>query len=546
MRNSAKISVKNIVLLTTTLFFSFSIFAGSPERFEAHMNLLANDLLAGRDTGSIGHDFTALYLASELPKYGVKPAGNDNSYYQMIPFKQSVVEQDSPKLSASNGQETLEFTYMDNMLMSADMNQTDSQLEGELVFVGFGIDAPYLGYSDFGDIDVKGKIAVVLFGRPNNFPSEEGAHFISEARDAKALTERGAIGVITISTPVFEKLFPFERRKLYTRVARTKWIHPNGDINKASPQIKNSATLSIEAGKKLFALAGMDLDAIFDDIANNKQPRAQAMGISAKASVKSIHSETQSPNVIGVLEGSDPILKNEYVILTAHSDHIGISQNSVKKDKINNGAMDNASGVSTLLEIAYELHSTGVKPKRSIIFAFVTGEEKGLLGSDYYAHYPTLPIEQIVANVNLDMPILTYRTNEMIAFGSEHSSLKASVTQAMNQHNIRLIADPMPEQALFVRSDQYSLVKKGVPAVYLKPSAKDIKSNTTSAHDSFRQQHYHMPTDDLNLPIDYEWAAQFVDINLAIAINIANAEETPKWNNDSFFKSFTKTSFTKN
>ena len=536
MNNSVKGSVKTILLIMATLLSTSAVYAGSPDRFEAHMKLLASDLLAGRDTGSIGHDFASLYIASELQKYGVKPAGNDNSYYQMIPFKQSVVEPSSPKLSVSNGIQTIEFSYMDNMLMSADMNQADAQLEGELVFAGFGIEAPFLNYSDFENIDVKGKIAVVLFDRPHHFPSEEGAHFLRDSRNV--LTEKGAIGVITVSTPEFEKVFPFERRKLYAKVPRTKWIHPNGEVHNASPQIKNSATLSIEAGKKLFALAGMDLDAIFADIANKKQPKSQIMGLTAKASIHSKHTKTQSPNVIGVLEGSDPVLKHEYVVLTAHSDHIGISQHSVKKDKINNGAMDNASGVSTLLEIAYELHTAKKRPKRSIIFAFVTGEEKGLLGSEYYAHYPTFPIQQIVANVNLDMPILTYRTGEMIAFGAEHSSLKSSVSKAMNKHQITMIPDPMPEQALFVRSDQYSLVKQGIPAVYLKPSAKDIENGTTTTHDFFRTQHYHMPSDDLNLAIDYEWAAQFVDINLAIATSIANTEETPKWNDDSFFKSF--------
>lgn len=511
--------------------------AGSPERFEAHMNLLASDLLAGRDTGSIGHDFASLYIASELQKYGVKPAGENDSYYQVIPFKQSTVVSGSPKLSVSNGKETIDFAFMDDMLMSADMNQTESQLEGELVFAGFGIDAPFLNYSDFGNVSVKGKIAVVLLGRPNYFPSEEGAHYLRES--IKALTEQGAIGVISIHSLEIEKIFPFDRRKLYATVPRNKWVHPNGDIQDASPQIKSYVTLSVDAGKKLFALAGMDLQSVFDDIAINKKPTPKVMGLTAKASVKSKHSETKSPNVVGVLEGSDPALKNEYVILTAHSDHIGISQHSVKKDRINNGAMDNASGVSTLLEIAYELHTAKKRPKRSIIFAFVTGEEKGLLGSDYYAHYPTVPIKQIVANVNLDMPILTYRTRQMVAFGARHSSLKSSVTEALNKHKIELIPDPMPEQFLFVRSDQYSLVKKGVPAIFLKPGALESGSKENMlSHDVFRKHHYHMPSDDLNLPIDYEWAAQFVDINLEITNSIANAEERPSWNGNSFFKSF--------
>ncbi|MDT0596258.1 M28 family metallopeptidase [Glaciecola petra] len=531
--------ITSIAAATISFFVASSCVAGSPDRFEAHMNLLASDLLAGRDTGSIGHDFTSLYIASELQKYGVKPGGDDGSYYQMIPFKQSSIDIASPKLMVTNGTDTLEFTFMDDMLMSPDMNYSESQLDGELVFAGFGIDAPYLNYSDYDGIDIKGKIAVVLVGMPGDFPSEEGAHYWRES--TSALTAKGAIGVIAVHTPVIERLFRFERRKFSARSPSTRWLHPDGTANNASAQIRASSILSVEAGKKLFDLAGMDFDAIVDDIENNRKPKAQAMGLTATASLKSTHSQTQSPNVIGILEGSDPDLKNEYVILTAHSDHIGISKDSVLKDTINNGAMDNASGVSTLLEIAYELHKSGAKLKRSLIFAFVTGEEKGLLGSDYYGHYPTVPLAQIVANVNLDMPILTYRTNQMVVYGTEHSSLKSSVTDALARHNMELIPDPTPQQAFFVRSDQYSLVKQGIPAVYMDPGP-DVTEETESmiTADVFLKTHYHMPSDDLNLPIDYVWAAKFVDVNLEIAKNIANLQDRPSWNEDSFFKSFEK------
>jgi hypothetical protein len=191
---TSKTTLTKALSFIAALVITSTASAGSPDRFEAHMNLLASDLLAGRDTGSIGHDFASLYIASELQKYGVKPAGENDSYYQVIPFKQSTVVSGSPKLSVSNGKETIDFAFMDNMLMSADMNQTESQLEGELVFAGFGIDAPFLNYSDFGNVSVKGKIAVVLLGRPNYFPSEEGAHYLRES--IKALTEQGAIGVI--------------------------------------------------------------------------------------------------------------------------------------------------------------------------------------------------------------------------------------------------------------------------------------------------------------------------------------------------------------
>ncbi|MCP4863441.1 MAG: M28 family peptidase [Alteromonas sp.] len=528
-----------LVGVTASLLCASAVNAASPERFKGHMMLLADDLLAGRDTGSIGHDFASLYIASELQKMGVAPAGEEGSYYQVVPFKQATLDMSSPKMVVSDGDDSVEFEFMQNMLMSADINNETSSVSGELVFAGFGIDAPYLNYSDYENIDLKGKIAVILSDRPHDFPSEEGSHFRRLIADS--LVKSGAIGTIVVSTPTSEKVSPFEKRKLYVKTPSTRWLTKEGEVNNGYPELKGGATLSLEAGKTLFEMAGIDLEEIFEKIENNESLTPRPMGLTATLEKKSVHSETTSPNVIGVIEGSDPKLKNEFIILSAHSDHIGVSKNSVLKDKINNGAMDNASGVSTLLEIAHEFHHAKEKPKRSVIFAFVTGEEKGLLGSEYYATYPTVPIDNIVANVNLDMPILTYRTNEIIAFGATHSSLEDTVSSTLLKNEMKLIEDPMPEQAIFVRSDQYSFVKQGVPAVFLVPSlATEVKDALAVSPQTFLAKHYHMPSDDLNLPIDYEWAAQFVEINYAIARDLANAPERPAWNSDSFFSTLGK------
>jgi len=516
---------------------SSAAIAGTAERFKGHMSLLADDLLQGRDTGSIGHDFASLYIASELTKLGIAPAGDDGSYYQMVPFKQATIDMKAPALSVSNGSETVEFAFMDNMLMSANINDTDTQMTGELVFAGFGIEAPFLNYTDYDGVDLRGKVAVILSDRPHSFPSEEGSHFRRQI--SQALVKHGAIGAIVLSTPVSENVFPFEKRKLYVRTPRTRWVDPNGEVFGGYPELKAGATLSVEAGKQLFELAGLDLQTYFDKVENGEPVEGRPLGLTATFTSKANHTTTTSPNVIGILEGSDPTLKNEFIVLTAHSDHIGVSGHSVLKDKINNGAMDNASGVSTLLEIAHAISHSDVKPKRSVIFAIVTGEEKGLLGSEYFAHYPPVPVQSMVANVNLDMPILTYRTDEMIAFGASHSSLEKPVREALLKHEIKLIDDPMPEQAIFVRSDQYSLVKQGVPAVYLVPGMDNKEENAIGMPASdFLKKHYHMPSDDLNLPIDYEWAAKFVDINFEIVMSLANGKQTPSWNEDSFFATF--------
>jgi hypothetical protein len=517
-----------------------SALADTAKRFEAHMDFLASDLLLGRDTGSVGHEVAAQYIATEFAKMGIVPAGDDGSYQQRIPFKSAILNTATPNMSVTSDSGNHDFNFMNEFLVSADVNRTDSVVVAELVFAGFGIDAPYLNYTDFNQIDLKGKIAVVLRGKPNTFPSEEGAHYSRIA--SKAMVERGAIGVISISTPQMEKIWGFDRGKDYIDKPRISWLDKNGVIGKGHPELMASALLSVEAGKKLFALAGMDYGKIIKLTEKGKQPKAQNMGLTAAISYQSTHSEISSPNVLGILEGSDPDLKDEYVLLSAHTDHIGVSTHIELGDKINNGAMDNAAGVTTLLEMAYQITQQQERPKRSLLFAMVTAEEKGLLGSDYFAHNPTVPIESIVANVNLDMPILTNAFDQLIGFGAQHSSLWGVIEQAVQKKDMNLIADPMPEQNIFVRSDQYSFVKKGIPAVFLvtADNADMVFEEHELSSQEFRLHHYHKPSDQLDLPINYDVAAQFVEINRAIATEVANAKERPTWNKGSFFSTITE------
>ena len=509
------------------------------QRFEAHMDFLASDLLRGRDTGSEGHEVAAQYIASEFAKMGILPAG-DEGYMQRIEFKSAWLDTDSPKMSLLQGDEATELSFLEEFTVNANVNRTESAVEGELVFAGFGIDAPYLNYNDFDQVDVAGKIAVILSGKPNHFPSEVGAHY--SRKKTEALVKRGAIGVIAVWTPVTEKVFAFAKIKQYIDKPRIRWVDEQGLVQNGFPEIQGSASLSMAAGKKLFALADMDLDQLFAQIEAGEKPAGQNMGIRAKISYQSSHSSVTSPNVIGILEGSDPELKNEYVLLSAHTDHIGVSEHIELGDKINNGAMDNAAGVSTLLEMAHLITQGQERPKRSILLAMVTAEEKGLLGSDYFANNPTVPLNSIVANVNLDMPVLTNAFDQLIGFGAQHSSLWGVIETAVAKNDMRLIPDPMPEQNIFVRSDQYSFVKQGIPAVYLVTADKvgmKFEAHEISSQE-FMVKHYHQPSDQLDLPINYEVAAKFVEINRAIALEVANDEERPQWNQDSFFATITE------
>ncbi len=505
------------------------------KRFAAHMDFLASDLLRGRDTGSPGHEVAAQYIATEFAKMGIVPAGDDGTYLQRIEFKSTLLDLTSPEFSYTDGDDVTQLEFLTEFTVGANINRTSSAVTGELVFAGFGIDAPFLEYSDFEGIDLTGKIAVVLSGRPQHFPSEEGAHY--SRKGTQALVDRGAVGIITVVTPVSERIFPFSRAKEYISKPRIRWVNESGVVQNGYPEIQGSAGLSMAAAKELFSRAGMDLQAIYEQIENGQQPAGQNMGITATISYQSTHSSVTSPNVVGVLEGADPVLKNEYVLLSAHTDHIGVAEHIELGDKINNGAMDNAAGVSTLLEMAHQITQSDQRPRRSMLFAMVTAEEKGLLGSDYFAHNPTVPIDSIVANVNLDMPVLTNAFDQLIGFGAQHSSLWGVIERAVATENMKLIPDPMPEQGIFVRSDQYSFVKKGIPAVFLVTADKAdmIFDEHEISSQEFMIEHYHKPSDQLDLPINYDVAAQFVAINRVIATEVANTDERPQWNQDSFF-----------
>jgi hypothetical protein len=534
------LTLKLICLIFACLLAQPASAAETAQRFAAHMDFLASDLLRGRDTGSVGHEVASQYIASEFAKMGVLPAGDDGTYMQRIEFKSTVLELESPEFTYTDGEDVVQLDFLEEFTVGANINRTESAVSGELVFAGFGIDAPFLEYSDFTGLDLQGKIAVVLSGRSRHFPSEEGAHY--SRKGTQALVDRGAIGVIRVVTPVTERIFPFTRAKEYISKPRIRWVNQDGAVQNGFPEIQGSAGLSMPAAKALFNKAGMDLQAIYEQIERGEQPVGQAMGLSATISYRSSHSSVTSPNVVGVIEGSDPELKNEYVLLSAHTDHIGVADHIELGDRINNGAMDNAAGVSTLLEMAHQITSSGQQPRRSILLVMVTAEEKGLLGSDYYAHNPTVPLESIVANVNLDMPVLTNAFDQLIGFGAQHSNLWGVIEQAVATEDMKLIPDPMPEQGIFVRSDQYSFVKQSIPAVYLVTAdrADMVFEDHEISSQEFMVEHYHKPSDQLDLPINYDVAAQFVAINRLIAMQVANADERPRWNEDSFFATIEK------
>lgn len=500
----------------------------------AHIEFLADDVLLGRDTGSNEYEISARYVASHFKQYGLKPAGENNSWFQSVPFVKSQLDTATVQMVMHQGHKETAFAFPEQFMNYPSATSSELGVRAKLTFVGYGIVSERLKHDDYANIDVTGKIVVMLAGRPASFPSEQGAHLSARAEKARHAAANGAVGVIMIHTPAYDKVRTYQRATQVAGTPTYHWRKKQGGVFGDFPSLKGGAYVSKETGKSLFKAAGHDLAKVFDQIEAGEVPSGHDMDVEVSFSKDSRHESVQSSNVVAVLEGSDPQLKHEYVVYSAHLDHIGVHGKG--EDKINNGALDNAAGIAVMLETARRF-SLSERPKRSILFVAVTAEERGLLGSNYFAHYPTVPIESMVANINLDMPLLLYPFADVIAFGAEHSTMKGFVETAANAHGLSLSPDPVPEQAIFVRSDHYSLVKQGVPAIFLVVGfqSKDPQFNGGKIFGQFLQKHYHQPSDDTNLAINYDAGVVFSKVNYSIGENIANSKTRPRWNKGDFF-----------
>lgn len=515
--------------------------AAKAAAIEGHMLFLASDALEGRDTGSRGHEIASLYIATQLQALGLEPAGDEGSYYQRVPLRSSRLVPGSASLTLHTKEGDNSLAYPKAFFTGSDPVETASTITAPLVFVGYGLVSDEFGLNDYAGLDVDGKIVVMLTGLPEHIPSEEAAHLGRER--SRFAAEHGAVGVITLHTPKREAVRPYASSILYLNTPSMRWLDNDSQPGGVERQLRGGAYVHHEAAEALFVDTTVSLQQIFAQIDANEMPTGFPLTISATLSRESTHQQISSPNVVAVLPGTDPDLRHEYVVLTAHSDHIGVLQDVRSDNRVNNGAMDNAAGVAILLETARMFTELKQPPKRSILFLVVTGEEKGLLGADYFAHHPTRPIESLIANVNMDMPVLLYPFADLIAFGANHSSLGPVVERAAAREGIRLSPDPMPEQAIFTRSDHYTLVRKGIPAVFLMTGfeSQDPAQDAAAIWGSFFSKHYHKPTDsiaDLTREygaIRYDFGAIFTQINFNIALDLANDPERPYWLKQSYF-----------
>jgi peptidase M28-like protein len=502
----------------------------SAERVKAHVTFLADDLLEGREAGTRGHEIAARYIAAQFALMGLTPGGPNGSYFQPVDLLQASQTGLKPTLSITSRRASRTLEHGRTVMVRGGVAAGRVRLRAPLVFAGYGMEDATLGYHDYDGLDVKGKIAVVLRAVPKEMDSEIGAHLQNE--QSRFAAEHGAVAVVYIATRASAVAFPWEMVVQFADEPVTTWVRPDGTPFDPGYGLQATALVEPGAAASLFEGAAQTLGAVLDEADRaGGRPKGFALATTAEINIETKVRRFSSPEVIGVIEGRDPALKNEYVALMGHADHIGVKAGGTG-DRINNGALDNGAGIATLLEAARAFTVSDERPRRSILVIANTAEEKGLLGAEYFAHYPTVPIERVTAGIDLDMPLLLYDFTDAVAYGAGHSTLAPVFEKAAAAMGVKLSPDPMPDQAIFVRSDHYALVKAGVPAVML---ATGMANGGEAAWGRFFANNYHRPSDDLSQPIDWRAGAKFAELNYRVVRALADDNARARWYEGDYF-----------
>jgi Zn-dependent M28 family amino/carboxypeptidase len=496
-----------------------------------YVKVLADDNMEGRDTGSEGLKRAQAFIVDELKADGLQPAGTDGYYQPVKLISRRTLESDSSLALFHDGKsEPLSFemdAYFSNRFSQA------SRVDAPLAFVGWGLDIPEKGYNDLQGLDLKGKVAVLLFnGSPSEIPGPLSAHYNAIRQRWSALKKAGAIGIIFIFNPHSMDI-PWERLKV---LRKQVGMAPADETLDDTAGIELGVAFNPASADKLFAGSGHTFQEI-SDLAKARKPLPRfplKVEIRARAKVDVQHLE--SSNVVAKLEGSDPKLRKDCVVMSAHIDHLGIGE-PINGDKIYNGAMDNGSGSAMLLDFARSLKENHPPFKRSVILLWVTGEEKGLLGSRHFTEYPTVPVNSIVANINTDMFLPIIPLQSVTIHGLRESDLGEWAGQVAKQHGIEPQDDPRPQRNTFIRSDQYSFIRKGVPAVAMDVGYK-LDTPQQKVIDEWLRNRYHAPSDDLKQPVNLETVGRFEGVVWDVLAFTVNSEKTPEWKPDSFFRRF--------
>ncbi|WP_066592046.1 M28 family metallopeptidase [Sphingomonas pruni] len=502
---------------------------------KAHVMFLASDAMRGREAGSHEFDIAAQYVAAQFYAAGLRPGGDEGGYLQKVPLIGYKLADKGNFVWTPTGGQPQTLVFGEDFVPAPNASKAETSLSAPIVFVGYGIVAPDYKRDDYRGVDVRGKIVAYIGSAPADYDGEERAFFSSAPSKARIAAEHGAIGVIQIESPRSGRgAAPFAATVSQWQRERVTWARAGDRASSDSAPILG--TLSMAAAAKMFAGAGTSWDQV-RKAADSDKAVFKPIPLKGVLTV-AINTETRpmpSSNVIGIIPGGDPKLKDEVVILSAHLDHIGVGKPDKTGDTINNGAEDNAIGIASLIEEAKRFAASGKPPRRTVMFLAVTAEEKGLVGSDYFANNPTVPLKSIVADVNLDMPLITYPFEDMVVFGAQRSTLGPIVERAVASVGVSMSPDPMPEEGIFVRSDHFRFVQKGIPSVFLWPGEKGAGK---AAWADFMANHYHQPSDEISQPLDWAQGARFVTVNYAIAREIADNDERPRWNKGDYFGTY--------
>jgi len=544
------------LLIIPSVVFTFAISATSQrsrnpttssqireDALRAHVKFLSDDRLEGRGTGAKGGETAALYIAEQFEAMGLKGAGPKGSFWQQVSLV-GVKADPKTELRINGPQRAEAFKFPDDFVAFTGAQTEHVNVNADLVFVGYGIDAPEQRWNDYKGPadDYRGKVLVMLVNdppataaEPDLFGARRLTYYGRWTYKFEEAARRGAAGVILLHTN--------ESAGYGWNVIRTSNGSWRFDIARTSsdntPFLKMRSWITDEAAHRLFALAGQNLDDLRKQAASRD---FQPVKLNLKASID-LNSEVkrvEAPNVVAVLPGRDPKLRDEYVVFSAHWDHLGVGAPNKNGDTIYNGALDNATGVASVLEIARVLTNlpAAEKPRRSILFLIPTAEEQGLIGAEWYTRHPVVPVNKTAANINLDSMNILGPTHDFVPLGAERSSLKAVVDAIARERGLRISPDPRPEQGSFYRSDHFPFAKVGVPSISLKEGDDYIGHPKDWGEKKFKEYndaHYHQPSDEYRDDWNFQGMIQEADFAMAIGRRVADAPVMPKFNPDDEF-----------
>lgn len=501
-------------------------------RVRAHATFLADDAMEGRAAGTRGYQLAANYVAAQFARLGLEPGAGPDSFRQPVRLVEIVTDREAARFVVrQNGTEDA-LKPVDEMSTAPAADLPEATITAPAVYVGYGVHAPHLGHDDLAGVDLRGKIAVVLTLAPLSFPGDEYAHYTELAEKYQNLAAHGAAGVVSIAAPRSAARQPWRQAVGNARRPAARVLDAEGRVVDGYPELRVRASVNPAVAPRLFVAAPVTAVEAFAATERNEVrsfPLNVELTLSAKAEVRAL----ECANILGWLPGSDPALADEPLVVTGHLDHLGLATSG--EDRVFNGAMDNALGMGVLLAAAEEL-TAGSPLRRPVLFAALTAEERGLLGAKYLARRPPPRVRRYAANVNIDMPILVAPLTDVVGFGAEHTTLGATLQRAAAKTGFTVTPDWMPEQRVFVRSDQYAFIREGVPSLMLGTGRKGRDgTDLEELRQDFLQNRYHRRNDDLAQAIPWETAGAYAAFAAEMVRDAANDPVAPSWLPGNYF-----------